>query len=446
MNSTLEQISVYISDKLLFDKKVAKLHYFGDDKLVKRVYRWLDYFLEASHQAILYFESTVFVLLDASVSNRFFYHQTNYEVSLSLQFYNRLFTAKTNTAKIDYQTASVLFTTSLFYSKYYGLQQQSFKESFTAFKRGVNFVTSVLSFKKLFVKYEAPEVFLKNLDKFQHKEYAILAELLIGKNMRTIQGVPLPISKKESYVFFNCLPTHFKFQDNFLKRYIVASKILKYAPESTVELNMILNYSKIFQYNLDTFIEDLDFWVSIFKLLIKVNFKELPYGARGHIDYFEFYRYTLFAEFSFKGRTIRSINRLITQWHDRDIYSYNLSLLDKKWRKSSIPNYRTTYLSDEYYFKEIVTGKELYRESKTLEHCVYSYINSCLLQIIQIWSMRIKVNTHFSRLITIEINRGEIVQIAGKRNRKPTSKELKVIEEFTKFNGLKLAGHLLTLT
>ncbi len=414
----------------------------ADEKLKLRVRRWLDFFYNKYADSILILEPTILVIFDQAVSSKFFYNQTNYEVSLSLKFYESYFKTKPNPLKYDYEMALFLFKTSLFYSKYYGFQQQPLTLAFDEINKDFSLDGMVKMFSCLFCKYKMPKALLKYVPKLENQE-DILSQIISGKNLRKIKILPLQISKKEHFVFLNKIPDDIEFEDDYLKRLLVFAKILKFAPEQSELLEDLLAYSNTFKYRLSSFINDLSFWQDAFRFMLKVEYHNPYIGTREFVDFFEYHHY--FSEqnaFIFKGCTVNSVLRLIAEWHGAADYQKDLELISKTWTKIEKSNFKTEYNNEQFIFKQIDNGKDLYKESEVLKHCVFSYIRDCIDGYTSIWSMqKIKDNTN-ERLLTIEIKDNEIVQVSGEYNRTVTSEEQILLNRFIEFNNLNVENYV----
>ncbi len=423
-------------------KSVAVFIKNTDDNLILRVRRWLDFFYNKYADSILLLESTIFAIFSEAVSSKFFYNQTNYEVSLSFKFYESFFKAKQSPLKYDYKMALFLLKTSLFYSKYYGFQQQPLALAFDKINKDFSLNGMAEMFKYLFCKYEMPNALLKCFPKLGDDGYSILAQIILGKNLRKIEDLPLKMSKKENFVFLNKIPDDIEFEDNHLKRLLVFAKILKVNTEESHLLKNMLSYSNTFKYRLPAFIEDLSFWQDTFRFLTKVDYN-INMGIREFIDFFEYHRYFSEQEpFSFKGRTLNSIVRLITEWHGFAQYQKDLKLISKKWDKIEKSNFKTEYNGEQFIFKQIDNGEDLYKESKALKHCVFSYIRSCINGYTSIWSMQNITKRGNERILTIEVVNNEIVQVSGEHNRQIIPNEEILLKRFAEFNELKIRSYL----
>ncbi len=94
--------------------------------------------------------------------------------------------------------------------------------------------------------------------------------------------------------------------------------------------------------------------------------------------------------------------------------------------------------------RQIRNFDELVREGDELSHCVASYHGSLANKVCTLWSLSVdRGQDGRKRLQTIEVdNSGTIVQCRGKANRDPKDVELKVIRQWAKERGLKVANYL----
>ncbi len=89
-----------------------------------------------------------------------------------------------------------------------------------------------------------------------------------------------------------------------------------------------------------------------------------------------------------------------------------------------------------YFIQELNTGQELFNEGRTMNHCVYSYIGSCVSGKCRIYSLREK-STQGS-ILTIEVRNGILVQIRGKSNRRMQPDEQNIIEQWCQATGYRM--------
>jgi hypothetical protein len=148
-------------------------------------------------------------------------------------------------------------------------------------------------------------------------------------------------------------------------------------------------------------------------------------------------------DFSIKGRTLKSILRLVCAWHS------DLSMNKRGqcfcWRKSGIQGYRflekrTGEEHDrDWTIQELLDSGSLHAEGRALRHCVYSYANPCRRGETTIWSLRLRVNGQEKRMVTIEVDprRRSIIQARAKCNLSPGGRSLELIREWAVWAGLQ---------
>jgi hypothetical protein len=147
-------------------------------------------------------------------------------------------------------------------------------------------------------------------------------------------------------------------------------------------------------------------------------------------------------DFSIKGRTVKSILRMVSEWHG------DLSKMKPteriSWMKSGIRGFcfvekRTPEETDcDWTIHELLTGAELHAEGVAMRHCVYSYVHCCKARSTTIWSLRLRIKGRQKRIATIEVlpRQCSIVQVRAKFNRRPSGRALDVIQQWAAAAGL----------
>jgi len=182
------------------------------------------------------------------------------------------------------------------------------------------------------------------------------------------------------------------------------------------------------------------------------------------IDYVEHCRGDV-REWSFKGRTGRSLMRDMEEWHkelaalDRVANRQNLAAQRAMWAErrspppekfepSGIRNWETSrktkdnrtgkQLQVRYAITELLTYQALHDEGRQLHHCAASYAWSVGKGQKSIWSFSIGRE----KQVTIEVRNPTktVVQIRGTRNRMPTASEITYIQKWASENGLILTN------
>jgi hypothetical protein len=147
-------------------------------------------------------------------------------------------------------------------------------------------------------------------------------------------------------------------------------------------------------------------------------------------------------DFSIKGRTMKSILRLVSAWHADLGISKGRRWLS--WRKSGIPGYRFLERRPgeegdrDWTILELLDSGALYAEGRAMHHCVYSYANRCHWGQTTIWSLRLRVDGEEKRMATIEVNphRRSITQVRAKCNLRPGVRSAEIIDQWATQAGL----------
>ena len=88
---------------------------------------------------------------------------------------------------------------------------------------------------------------------------------------------------------------------------------------------------------------------------------------------------------------------------------------------------------------ELLNGKELAAEGRALSHCVATYAHQCMRGKCSIWS----VYCNGERVLTIELRSANktVIQIRGKRNRRATPRERRIVRRWAAANNLNIAKY-----
>jgi hypothetical protein len=149
--------------------------------------------------------------------------------------------------------------------------------------------------------------------------------------------------------------------------------------------------------------------------------------------------------FSMKGRTVRSVLRLMEQWHQ----SLGLTAGGLSWRPSAFrPMVLEMHPDDPdsppvfWEMRELTTTAQLRAEGVALQHCVASYSYSCWRGAWRIWSLRRRRDLNVRSILTVQVDpaRRTIVQARGMRNRRATGKPLQLVQTWAARERLRLAS------
>jgi hypothetical protein len=149
-------------------------------------------------------------------------------------------------------------------------------------------------------------------------------------------------------------------------------------------------------------------------------------------------------QFSLKGRTARSVLRLMDQWH-RELGLVTGGL---QWQSSRLrPMIVETGQEDpsgppvSWELTELTNSAQLRAEGVALQHCVASYSHSCWRGASRIWALRRRRDASVRSIVTVEVDpqRRVIVQARGFRNRRASGKALQLVQAWASRENLRLA-------
>lgn len=152
------------------------------------------------------------------------------------------------------------------------------------------------------------------------------------------------------------------------------------------------------------------------------------------------------------GRTPRTMARQIDAWHRRlgNASSRNAQL---RWAPSGIPGYREVESVGRrpdgsreeprvWTVRELCSGEELRLESRTMQHCVFSYAGFCSRGTTRIFTMRIEHQGKVQTVLTIEVRSHAIVQARGRRNAEPSKRARAVMERWARGAELQIRSYV----
>jgi hypothetical protein len=141
---------------------------------------------------------------------------------------------------------------------------------------------------------------------------------------------------------------------------------------------------------------------------------------------------------------LKSILRLVLAWHADLAIGKNGAWCS--WRKSGIQGYRFLEKRSEeegdrdWTILELLDSGALQAEGRAMHHCVYSYAGRCRRGETTIWSVRLRIDGHEKRIVTVEVNsyRRSIIQARAKCNRRPSGRSGEIIRQWAAWAGLEL--------
>lgn len=246
-------------------------------------------------------------------------------------------------------------------------------------------------------------------------------------------------------------PTRLTFKKAFYWATAVSLGMNRYRATTLVEqLDSLNNYFKAAAGDFSIAPHPEAFLTSWFQFLVKYpEIESVDFGPIADYIFHKKYDFVIEGDlgiiavkdenFSLKGKTPASLKAEVDRWHHHLMLERATSKLPLTWGKTGIPGFELVmgphYREMEYHIVELNTQADLFKEGKTLRHCVSTYVGKCVSCYCSIWSLR--CTTTQEHLVTIELSDRRIVQVRGKCNRMPNDREARIISEWVVRNGLK---------
>jgi hypothetical protein len=246
--------------------------------------------------------------------------------------------------------------------------------------------------------------------------------------------------------------------DGTKERHIIFRSLIKYYFLSKLSLGEYWQSSQLDEI-IKTFIHKFE---NCFTNSIVINFLLFAYNDIKNIpdrdeiqdicDYLKSVFINNQQNFSFKRRTWQSLKRLSDEWHEM-LYEQEREKeeqerekeLNTVWKRFSINDFSYTMQDKEWTINQITDGKELYKEGKYMNHCVYTYRDSCIDGKCAIFSLRCRDGSGIigDKSATIEItNDKNISQARGRFNKELNIETKDIIKKWAKENGINTNNYL----
>jgi len=309
--------------------------------------------------------------------------------------------------------------------------------------------------RHLFANYEVPS-FLDRLWYNHHNQDGELAKwqrwfihLGGGKNLRTAEGLPTPITKKAAHYFCqapdDCTPYE-------AIRY---GQIL--AIDGTPRLAQALRGTRVigdWQHE--------EFWQSVFRWFVDNPMLDLVHvGPILDWLYNQRFEWRFHADgpvggtpppqpnLSMKKRDPESTLKAVEAWH-KQLGRETAKDNSQSWPASG---FKTMQFEEGvegrqshriWFVEELLTTKALQTEGREMHHCVGSYSSSCISGRCSIFSLRCTDKDGTRRVATIEVNKASkmIVQARTKRNEATTAQHKNIIQRWATHAGLGVGTYM----
>lgn len=147
-------------------------------------------------------------------------------------------------------------------------------------------------------------------------------------------------------------------------------------------------------------------------------------------------------EFSMKGRTLRSLQRHMSNWR-QELLLKRPSLAKRNFHWDAIEVQPMVHQEGDvkWLIFELLNDRALMLEGAAMDHCVSDYVEQCADRKSSIWSMRIHAKGCPKRMVTIEVDpeRKAIVQAQAKSNEDPSPAAKEVLQHWAVREGLEIS-------
>ncbi|MBK6895661.1 MAG: PcfJ domain-containing protein [Alphaproteobacteria bacterium] len=298
----------------------------------------------------------------------------------------------------------------------------------------------------LFARYPVPS-FMESAWFDTRKDGALKRRWYIhlgaGRNMRTAPELPVPLTKMVAHHFIlapNCC--------GILEAFRWA-QVCAFGGDERLALAVARTW-------LGQTYEHAAFWDSVVRYFIEQ--RELPHTQIPVVvDYLQSQKYKVREcvtgpgtvetiqppqpKLRMHGRSLAALLRQVERWQKEEKKLAGVQNL--YFKKSGIKEFlwSPTKSPDEYWtIRELLSGADLIREGRTLNHCVATYARYCTSGWCSLWSLERHQGGKVEKCQTLEVDdEREIVQCAGHNNRDPSIEEMKAVRKWADTARLKIA-------
>ncbi len=434
----------------LFVKKKELLDAVTRQEYHSRLDAWLSFFEEFEHHPFFFYQATVKTLHEAFRYSDIIRKQTQVQFELSKAFYVEILRVREPRILSEQGAAAKLLQLSLIFGKYPGMFRYSFIQHFKESPESLSSEGINELFMHCLVKYEIPHYVVQNFEYLSEMDLEILMLALHGKNLHKHSVFQHKCSRKEFSELMQLDAPEIKFTDKVLLRGLIFLKIQKgllqndpdpdFLDDQNGRVYTFLRSSPTFLNSPERYLEDIEYWQRAASMVadIVVDFQN-NLNITDCVDFLEYMKYRSDRPYSLQGRTVRSLNRAIHEWHQRIYTDHNSTYLDAEWTAQADElDLHFTYLEEDYACLQILSGKALDEEGKKMKHCVMTYAPSCIKRHCSIWSLRSKKKNKFKPLLTLEVIDKTVVQARGVSNKLPEPMEMVIVYEWAKRIGYEV--------
>ena len=433
----LREVHHHLSNNTNFIEDVKELLAYLDKLQVNRFFSWLDFLLNLTRD--LYFERLVFDVIFCFETQKLINTQTEHQFELSKRFLLELRLLDKRVRRISKLDCFLICI--LIASSRPDLMQCTLRQAVIIMDTQEPYELDTW-FSLFFIK-EGEHNFLSNhLVFLTAYETEVLIAMLQGESFRRFVEDRHPVSKKEQALLLTGKITQTS-NLHILERYITYAKILKMAPHSSFVFQQYFGGSLLFQNQFKLVFDDVKFWQEVFQLVSKAQESEgdnLLVSMRDILDYLVFKRYNDLRPrlYSVRGRTLKSLERDMEEWHELQEYEVNREDILKQWDPLKIEPFVKIIDTNKYRIVELTSGIALLKEGRRMSHCVYSYLNNCYSHGTHIFSAQMRKRHGFKHVATIEVESMTLNQAQGPKNSVLKKTIALMIKEWATENELSL--------
>ena len=98
----------------------------------------------------------------------------------------------------------------------------------------------------------------------------------------------------------------------------------------------------------------------------------------------------------------------------------------------------------QWRIRELLSGAELLEEGRRMQHCVVTYAQNCAAGYCSIWALeRRHTDGKIEKHLTLELDQnGVLVEARGQQNRRPTYREMQVLDAWVRSARLKMSRYI----
>lgn len=303
--------------------------------------------------------------------------------------------------------------------------------------------------RHLYARYDVPPFMDSTWTEGDDLEQDWFRHIGGGGNIRTAEGLPLPLTRKMAHYFLEA-PDGYRVLSAFRWGQVMALGGDPPVADSLLGTRVVEHF------------DDDPFWLSFLRFLVRNPMLD-PVHVGPIVDYIWHQRFEpqlAVADgdggdqrppqpnFSMGGRTAASMLQAVENWHrllGRAIPGGRL-----KWKKSTIPNFELRAGGENsskkkvWRIRELLSSNELIHEGRELKHCVASYADSCAKGRNSIWSMEFTTDGGVTKALTIELDNSSrmVRQARGECDRLATPLERDVIFRWAQQADLTVAPHV----